>query len=127
MSQEFTVLIVEDDQSLSFFIKQVLEKDGYNALTAFDGEDAVQLAKRHLPDLVILDVLIPKLTGWDVLKYIRNDKTLRSVPVIIMSNLDSAHQKHDMKLDSATEYFIKVNISKTQLLQIVEKYLPPKR
>lgn len=117
------ILLVEDDQSLSSFIKLVLEKNGCEVHTAFDGEEAVQLFEHHKPDLVLLDVLIPKMTGWDVIKYIRQDENLKEIPVVVMSNLDGPERQLEMEMSGANEYVVKVNLSKQELLDLVTKYL----
>lgn len=123
MAHQKVILVVEDDQSLSYFIKSTLTKEGYSVLVAFDGEEAINLAKSERPDLVLLDIVLPKLTGWDVLKYIRSDEDIEHTPVIVISNLDISTQEHLQEAEMATECIVKVNVSKKELVSLVQKHI----
>jgi len=77
-----TILVVEDDENTSSLIALYIEREGFTALTAGDGEAALKLAKQHLPHLVILDLMIPKIDGWEVCRRLRQDS---EVPVIMLT------------------------------------------
>lgn len=123
MAQKRQVLVVEDDQSLNYFIKKTVERAGHRAIIAFDGEEAINIARSETLGLVLLDIVLPKLTGWDVLKYLRNDPKLKDIPVVVMSNLESPVHEDDFDMGIATEYIVKVNSSEKELLALIQKYL----
>lgn len=77
-----TILVVEDDENTSSLIALYLEREGYRPVTAGDGELALALAAQHRPDLVILDLMIPKVDGWEVCRRLRQDS---EVPVIMLT------------------------------------------
>ena len=81
------IMIVEDDRFLSFLMKARLEKEGFAVTQVFDGEEAINALRQEAPSLVILDLIMPKVTGFEVLKMISTSPTLASVPVVIVSNL----------------------------------------
>jgi DNA-binding response OmpR family regulator len=82
-----TILLVEDDKFLSSLLKNRLEKEGIMVVYAADGEAALNALKLQKVDLVLLDVILPKKNGFEVLEEIQNDPSLRESPVIIISNL----------------------------------------
>lgn len=109
-------MIIEDDRFLSSLLKARLEKESFTVLQAFDGEEALKLLKTEVPTLVILDLVMPKVNGFEVLQTISVTPQLEKVPVVILSNLaqDSDIQKaHDL---GAKEYFIKVKVSIDDLI-----------
>ena len=80
-------MIIEDDRFLSSLIKARLEKDGLEVKQAFDGEEAIQALKQSKPDLVVLDLIMPRVTGFEVLEAISLDPELHKIPIVILSNL----------------------------------------
>ena len=115
------IMIIEDDNFLSSLMKVRLEKDGFTVIQAFDGEEAVELLKTERPDLFILDLIMPKVTGFEVLRTISMTPELSNTPVIILSNLaqDSDIQKA-LEL-GAKEYFVKVKISIDDILKKIKE------
>jgi twitching motility two-component system response regulator PilH len=80
------VLFVEDDPAVAQMYKLKLELDGYQVEVAPDGEAALHMARSEPPDIIFLDIRLPKLSGLDVLEALRADPTTRAVPVVILSN-----------------------------------------
>jgi DNA-binding response OmpR family regulator len=80
-----TVLVVDDEQDILDLVRFRLEHDGYRVITASDGETGLALAKKERPDLCILDVMMPKLTGLEVLAHLRADTTTADTPVILLT------------------------------------------
>jgi two-component system OmpR family response regulator len=76
------ILIVEDDRNLLDILKYNLRKEGYNAVTAIDGAEALDVARREKPDLIILDVMLPKLSGFEVCRILRKEMT---VPILMLT------------------------------------------
>jgi DNA-binding response OmpR family regulator len=76
------IIIVDDDENICELLRLYLEKDGFSTITAFDGEAAVEKAKKENPDLVLLDIMLPKLDGWQVCREIRKES---NVPIIMLT------------------------------------------
>ncbi|MBZ5546554.1 MAG: response regulator [Acidobacteriia bacterium] len=100
------VLLVEDSKFLRIVNGRALAKAGYEVSTAEDGEQALRVANDTRPDVILLDMLIPKLSGPDVLKALKNNPATMAIPVIVLSSLS---QKNEEKLKEmgAAEYFEK--------------------
>ncbi len=79
------ILVVDDDRSIVKVISSYLEQSGYQVLAAYDGEMALHQLRRERPDLVILDLMMPKRDGWEVTQIIRADKTLAATPIIMLT------------------------------------------
>ena len=105
------VMIIEDDHFLSSLMKARLEKEGFIVTQSFDGEEAIQTLKKELPSLIILDLIMPKVTGFEVLKMISIKPQLDKVPVVILSNLAQDSDIQKAQELGAKEYFVKVKIS----------------
>lgn len=84
MSNE-KILVVDDAEHIVELIKYNLEKNGYNVICAYDGLEALELAKKELPQLMILDVMLPKMDGYDVCKSIRNDPSISTMPIMMLT------------------------------------------
>ena len=110
------IMIVEDDRFLSSLMKARLEKEGFAVSQAFDGEEAIQELKTDVPSLVILDLIMPKVTGFEVLQMISLTPELNKVPVVIVSNLAQDSDIEKARQLGAREYFIKVKISIDDLI-----------
>ncbi len=113
------IILVEDDDDLREMYKRKLEMEGYKTITAKDGISALNLIGSEKPDLILLDILIPKKDGFEVLQCIRNSKDdgLRSLPVIIISNLSSEEDRCEAEKIGISGYLIK---STTTLEKFVE-------
>jgi two-component system phosphate regulon response regulator PhoB len=81
------VLTVDDDPDISIFVKTVLEENGYAPLVARNGEAGLSIAREEAPDLIILDVLMPKQSGIRMYRELKTDESLRNIPVIILSGI----------------------------------------
>ena len=98
------VLIADDEADVREFIQAALEEDGYSFLTAADGEAALQIARAKSPDVIILDVQMPKKTGFQVFEALRRDNATQSIPVIMLT---AVSERTGIKFDADTmgEYF----------------------
>ena len=92
------VLLVEDSKFLRMANERALSKAGYQVYTAADGEEALQVANDKLPDIILLDMMLPKMSGPDVLKALKNNPATATIPVIVLTSLS---QKNEDKLLSA--------------------------
>jgi len=117
------VLFVEDDPSVAQMYKLKLELDGYDVVVAPDGEKALELARSDRPDIVFLDIRLPKLDGFGVLEALRNEPKTERLPVVILSNY-SERELIDRGLRlGALDYLIKTQTTPAHLSSGLEKWL----
>lgn len=117
------ILVVEDDQHIAKIYETKFSKEGYNTILAVNGEDAIQKATAQKPDLIMLDLMVPKKDGFVVLEEIKKVPNLASVPVIVISNLGQASDKDRALALGANEYMIKVEYSMQEVVDMAKKYL----
>jgi len=117
------VLLVEDDVFLSGIYQKKFEMEGFKVTTADNGEKAVVEAKKKKPDIVLLDILLPKLDGFAVLEKLKADPEVKDVPVILLTNLG---QKDDVEKGleaGAVDYLIKAHFKPSEVVDKVRKVL----
>ncbi len=117
------ILIVEDDIHVSKVFQVQLEKIGFIVILASDGEEATLILEKEKPDLVILDLMIPKKDGFDVIKEIRANALFLKTPVIILSNLGQETDKTRALELGATEYLVKIDYPIQEIIDKVKAYL----
>lgn len=115
------ILLVEDSKFLRMATERALARAGYQMVTAVDGPSALEMAEKHKPDLILLDMLLPKMSGPDVLKALKNDPATSRIAVVVFTALSSKNaarleqdgafaflDKSDLCLDKGSEKFLKV-------------------
>jgi len=117
------VLLIEDDKFLRKACEASLKKRGLTILTAVDGEEGLQQARTNTPDLILLDMLMPKLSGLETLEALKKDEKTRAIPVVILSNssIDTKVQKATAL--GAVGYLVKASLSLQELGDKVISYL----
>jgi len=118
-----TILIIEDDKFLRELIAQKLIKEGYKTSEAVDGEDGIKKVKEEKPALVLLDLILPGIDGFEVLSKMKEDPVLALIPVIILSNLG---QKEDVERGlklGAVDYLIKAHFTPGEIIEKVSNAL----
>lgn len=86
------ILLVEDSKFLRLATERALGRAGYDVVTAADGDEAVKTARERLPDLILLDLLLPKMTGTDVLKALKKDPATARIPVVVLSGMSQRNE-----------------------------------
>jgi len=109
------ILLAEDDRILRKAGEVSLRKKGYDVIPAVDGEDALIKARAHKPDLVLLDVMMPKMQGFEVLDALKGDPTVRDIPVIMLTNLETAADIKRAADAGAHSYLVKSNMNLDEL------------
>ena len=122
-SKKPVVLIVEDDEVLLRALYLIFHHDDYTIATASDGQTALDMTGRLKPDIVLLDLLLPKMNGFDYLKNLRSNTVLKDTPVIVLSNLGDSDNIAKAKSLGANDYLIKSNTDLTVLNDKVKKLL----
>ena len=112
------IIVLEDEQVLQKALSIELLGAGFEVLSALDGVTGLSLVRKEKPDLVLLDITMPKMNGFDVLKKLKEDEETRSIPVIILSNLGQDEDKEKGSALGAADYYIK---SSTDLSLLTEK------
>ncbi|HOD96768.1 MAG: response regulator [Candidatus Paceibacterota bacterium] len=120
------ILVIEDDPFLANLLKLRLEKDKFEVIQAKDGEEALKKLKEIEPDLILLDLILPKKSGFEVLEDISLNPSLRNKPVIILSNLGQTADIQRGKQLGAVEYFVKAKISIDDLILKIKEFLQKK-
>ena len=112
------VLVVEDNTSLRQTLSEFLEADGFSVITASDGEEAITLAQNNSPDIMLLDIILPKKNGFEVIKTLKNDDRSKNIPIVLLTNLGSLSDIQKALDLGATTYLVKGDY---QLKEIVAK------
>ncbi len=122
-SEKTKILIVEDDSFLAEMYQTKFNLEGFNVMVAGDGEVGLKLAKKENPGIILLDILLPKIDGFTVLRQLKSDAKTKSIPVILLTNLG---QKDDIKkgLEQGAEgYMIKAHFMPSEVVDKVKKIL----
>jgi DNA-binding response OmpR family regulator len=117
------VLLAEDDRFLRRAAEARLRRHGLEVLTAVDGEEALRIARAERLDLVLLDVVMPKLEGFEVLKLLKEDEATASIPVIVLSNLGQERDVAQAKALGAVAFLVKAHLSLQDLVDRVDAVL----
>jgi DNA-binding response OmpR family regulator len=124
MDKKKKVMIVEDDVVLANALKLALENEGYELSLATDGEEAERMIKTEVPDLILLDLLLPIKNGFEVLKLIRQNPDTKDISVVILTNFEQDTSIDEGKRLGAKDYIVKANVDIKDVPAIVKKYLP---
>jgi len=120
------ILIVEDDKFLRELISKKLKDEGYQLAQAIDGEEGVVKAKEVSPDLILLDLILPGIDGFEVLSRIKKDSSVSSIPVIILSNLGQKEEiERGIKL-GAIDFLIKAHFTPGEIIEKIKEILKQK-
>jgi len=117
-----TVLIVEDNELNMKLFHDLLEAQGYATLQTKDGREALQLARDHRPDLVLMDIQLPEVSGLEVTKWIKEDDDLRDIPMIAVTAFAMKGDEEKIRQGGCEAYIVKP-ISVSEFLQTVQKFI----
>ncbi|MES9976161.1 PleD family two-component system response regulator [Candidatus Thiodiazotropha sp. LNASS1] len=101
------VLVVDDSPTEIHIFKKILEKQGYQILVAKDGQEGVDVAKQELPDIILMDVVMPVLNGFQATRQLKNDESTANIPVIMVTTKGQQTDKNWGMRQGATEYLVK--------------------
>ena len=117
------ILLAEDDRFLRKAAGGMLRKLGHTVITAEDGEEALRLARAELPELILLDLIMPKIQGFEVLRRLKEDPDTRHIPVVVLSNLGQDSDLQRATAAGAVGYLVKSNLSLGDLVTRVTSIL----
>jgi len=112
------ILFIEDESALQRAVGKILTDEGYQVISALDGDIGLRLAQDELPDLILLDCILPRKNGFEVLDELKKDPKTSGIPVIILSNLEGSEDVQRMIELGATTYLVKTNY---RLEEVVKK------
>lgn len=118
------ILIVEDDPLIVKIYKTRLSADKHQVESSDNGEDALTKLQSFVPHLILLDIMMPKLDGFEFLKTIRGNAQTRAIPVLVYSNLSNEREIQRAKEMGATEFLVKANLTPTEVVAKIKQYLP---
>jgi DNA-binding response OmpR family regulator len=117
------IVVADDDRMFRKAAETTLRRQGYTVATASDGEEALQLIRSERPDIIVLDLIMPKLQGFDVLQVLKQDSVTAVIPVIVLSSLTQEQDKQEALDLGASAYFNKATFSLGELVKQVENTL----
>ena len=120
--RKIKILVVEDDSAISQIIDYRLSQDGYAVILAKNGEEALIEVAKGKPDLILLDIILPKINGFDVLKRIKNQPETKSIDVIVFSNLSQKEDVARAKEYGALDFLVKADFSADGLANFINKH-----
>jgi len=122
-NKKYKVLLAEDDEFLQRMYATKLISSGFEVIAASDGEQALEKALSQKSDLVLLDLLMPKKSGFDVLKELRASKEFKNLPIIVLTNLNEPDDIKKAKEFGANEYVVKAHFLPSEVIALLEKYI----
>lgn len=117
------ILFIEDEAALQKTFKDFLEQEGYEVLGAFDGEAGLKMVQTENPDMILLDLVLPKMHGFEVLKAIKADEKTKDIPIIVLTNLEAMGDVEKALELGATTYLVKASYSLEEVVQKIKKEL----
>ena len=114
---------MEDESALQKTFGEILSQEGYEMIPALDGETGLRMAKTKKPDLILLDLILPKVHGFDVLKQLKEDPGTKGIPVIILTNLEGIGDVDKAIGLGATTYLVKAKYTLEEVLEKIKKAL----
>jgi len=118
------VLLVEDDPMVVRMYERKLKKDGFKVALAYNGEKGLAALQQDRPDIVLLDIMMPKVSGLDMLKAVKADPQYKDLPIVMLTNLgDRAEDVDRCKAMGAEDYWVKANMTLEQIIEGIKKIL----
>jgi len=118
-----TILFIEDESALQKTFGEILKQEGYEMISALDGEVGLKLAKTKKPDLILLDLILPRVHGFDVLKQLKEGPETKEIPIIVLTNLEGIRDVNKAIELGATTYLVKAQYSLEEVIEKIKKAL----
>ncbi len=118
-----TILIVEDDENLGSVYEMRLQAEGFNTKRAANGEEAIAAATQSVPDLILLDVMMPRVSGFDVLDILRNNPDTANAKVIMLTALSQDSDKERARALGVNDYLVKSQVVIAEVVERIKQHL----
>lgn len=113
------VMVVDDEEDIRYLVRSLLETRGVEVVEAECGEECLQILEKFTPDLILLDVMMPGIDGWEVLKRIKSDDNFKSIPVAMLTSIDpTVDDMMREEFDTLTDYIMKPSLQEGLLNKI---------
>lgn len=125
MEAKKTILVIDDVEENVDIIRQKLTHLGYNVIVAYNGEEGLNSIKQDKPDLVLCDIMLPKMDGWHILEQARSDAETNKIPIILMTAYTTIQFRGERKraIELGAVDYLKKPFDLSEMAQLVEKYL----
>ena len=123
MPNKTKILLIEDDSFLLSMYATQFELENFNVIIAEDGEKGLKLAKKEIPKIILLDIMLPKMNGFDVLKELKFDKATSQIPVILLTNLSQKSEIEQGLAMNVKGYLIKAHFMPSEVVDKVKQVL----
>lgn len=123
---EYTILLIEDDPFLLSMYSTKFEIENFKVISADDGEKGLKIAQRYDPDIILLDILMPKMNGFEVLEILKSDVKTASIPVIMLTNLNQKDEIERGLSLGADDYLIKAHFMPSEVVDKIKKVIKDK-
>ena len=120
------ILFIEDEESLQKAMGSMLESKGFEIFKALNGEDGIKTAEKVMPDLILLDLILPKKNGFEVLTDLKKGPITKDIPVIVLTNLEGSSDVERALTSGATTYLVKANYTLQDIMAKVDAVLAHK-
>lgn len=120
---ERTILYIEDNEYNRKIVRQLLGRSSYRLMEAVDGESGVAMAQKELPELILMDVQLPKMSGLDATKALRSDPRTKDIPIIVITSFALSGDR-EKAADAGADSYLAKPYSPRELLALVRQYLP---
>ncbi|MBU0546832.1 response regulator [Patescibacteria group bacterium] len=124
INKQKNILLVEDDPFIIDIYSTKLKEAGFDVQSSTDGEDALKKIKDGNPDLILLDIVLPKLTGLECLKQIKSFPQFKDIPIIILSNLGQKYEVEKGLQMGANKYLIKAHYTPSEIIKEIKQIIP---
>ena len=116
------ILLVEDNEMNRDMLSRRLKKKGYDVVMAFDGQRGVEMASEETPDIILLDMSLPVMDGWDAAKHLKNNDVTKSIPIIALTAHAFSTDRNRVFEAGCNEFYTKP-VKQAKLIEVIEKYL----
>ena len=123
MAEGKKILLIEDEEMLANMYQVKFENEGYTLIKARDGEQGLEMAQKEKPDFILLDVIMPKMDGFTVLKKLKEDAATKNIPVLLLTNLGQDEDVKKGKELGAVGYLVKANITPSEVVLKVKEVM----
>ncbi|TSA46021.1 response regulator [bacterium] len=115
------ILVVEDEASLQLVLVEWLQLEGYEAAGIADGVEALEYIKKKMPDLILLDLILPGMSGFEILRAVKADPVMSRIPVVVLSNLGEARDRDTAERLGAAGYLVKAESDFTLMKKVIKE------
>ncbi len=123
MNTKHKIAVIEDELSINEMYRMKLDLEGFDVITAFNGEEGLAVIKKHKPDLILLDIKMPVMSGDEMLEKLRSSDWGAKMRVVILTNISRDEAPHNLRLLHVDRYIVKAHYTPSQIVTLVRDIL----